>query len=180
MTHKHTCEQHAFLLVMSVLIHTYIITDRQTDTHTHTYIHTDTHTYIQTDTSSMHAREGHAYTHTSAVAAWAGSTSCKGESRERGTYTHECTQTFLQGRTERGLTHMSAHILTSACCSFGESRERGDLNKAYTYIQIKSHCCMAECITTGQLTVTLPRTLPRSSMAALPVCKKAQVQDSHT
>ena len=149
------------------------------------YTHECTQTYLQgrTERELTHMS---AHILTSAccsfgtAAAWAGSTSCKGESRERGTYTHECTQTFLQGRTERGLTHMSAHILTSACCSFGESRERGDLNKAYTYIQIKSHCCMAECITTGQLTVTLPRTLPRSSMAALPVCKKAQVQDSHT
>ena len=39
----------------------------------------------------MHAREGHAYTHTSAVAAWAGSTSCKGVQRH--SYIHNYRQT---------------------------------------------------------------------------------------
>ena len=42
----------------------------------------------------MHAMEGHAYTHTSAVAAWAGSTSCKGVQRH--SYIHNYRQTDRQ------------------------------------------------------------------------------------
>ena len=131
------------------------MTDRQTDRHTHI------HTYIQTDRHIFNACDGRSCIHIDlpqpppaahfAVPPPGPGARPTKECRERG-LTHECTQTYLQGRTERELTHMSAHILTSACCSFGtaaawagstsckgESRERGDLNKAYTYIQGRLH-----------------------------------------